>query len=90
MPRPDLRVSEWLTCTWVRLRDWFEERRASTGELRARRERLIRAYASHAGLSGPALMGIGAQLAEVERELCRRHLDVDENDWMQDRGRQKR
>jgi hypothetical protein len=76
------RVDDWARCTFFGIGHWYEKRRAGTEELLATRERLIRAFASHAGgFGGPAVMGIAACLKDNERELRRRGVHVDSNDW---------
>lgn len=88
MPRARLVLAEWALCMWTRLRGRLERRCSSTEELLARRERLVRAFALHAGGSGgPAVMGIGAGLREVEHELRRRGIAVDTDEWMKYTGR---
>jgi hypothetical protein len=68
-------------CLRSRWQSWWWRRRASTQELHERRARLIRAFALHE--TGPARMGIAPSLRAIERELSRRGIATDENDWMQ-------
>jgi hypothetical protein len=74
-------LSEEYRCLRSRWRSWWWRRRAPTQELQQRRARLIRAFALHRG--GPARMGIAPSLHAIERELSRRGIATDENDWMQ-------
>ena len=80
VPRLDLSIAEWARCTWTDLSAWFERRRASSAELVARRASLIRVYARFD--TGPTRMGVGPQLMRIERELRRRGIPVDADEWM--------